>query len=275
MEEISVARGQIDARSAKYAEAYKAATDSATALKTFVAENTALIREHESKIKAAQEKSDLLNNSGCPMPDKATCGFLSDARTANDSLPALLETLGKMKADARAKYTELESEAKAAKDALAAITDPKAELNRLTEEESRRKPIAALAPRLEAAAATVAELDKQEKAYRECHSETQIALAEIAAKMPDLEEKAARADKLRTEIWTHEPTAKLLPQCTAAAATVEALTGRIAALRKDIDDITAKADAAHAEAKQIRDRMSLHDNHMDDLVVLRRKLVEK
>lgn len=47
----------------------------------------------EGEIKALKSKVELLNNSGCPAPENATCRFLADALEAKEALPATERTL--------------------------------------------------------------------------------------------------------------------------------------------------------------------------------------
>lgn len=47
----------------------------------------------EGEIKTLKSKVELLNNSGCPAPENATCRFLADALEAKEALPATEHTL--------------------------------------------------------------------------------------------------------------------------------------------------------------------------------------
>ena len=275
LEEISEARVKLDERAARHAEAWQAANASEAARRAFVSESRARIGELEAQIKTAQGKAALLKSSGCPVPDKATCGFLRDARSAENGLAALQDSIRKMKYGDRAEYDRISAEAEAAQAALAAIKDPKAERDGLAIREARTRPIAALVPKLEAAAAAIAEMDKQDAQQHETLKATEAAIEGATARMPELEQKASRATELRGDIRKNEPAASLLARCAAAQATADALDGRIGALQADIAAARQKAADASLEAEGIRCRIPAGASELAALAARRRAISEK
>ncbi|MEA4901888.1 metallophosphoesterase [Desulfitobacterium sp.] len=274
LDELTAERAKLDERTAQFNEAVQKVHTLELARKDFIAESRTRINALTAQIDTATKKAAILRDSGCPIPDKATCNFLRDAKEAKDGLAALQESLSKTRAADRTEYERIQKDTEAAQATLAATPNPREEAANLTQEETRLKPIAALAPRLAAAAASLAELDKQEAELLTTRKETEEALREIALKAADLEKQAAKAAEQREVIRTNELTAALLAKCTAAKATVDALTARIAELQTDIDGIHLKAATAAQEAQGIRDRIPTEAPALAALTERRRTLTE-
>jgi len=255
LEELSAARAALAKRGETYNAAWKAHNELQAAKKAFVAESTARISAVNQQIESAKEKAALLMDSGCPMPDGATCAFLKDAQEAERSLAELQKALNKVRAADREEYNKINAEAEAALKSLAAIKNPSGEADELIAQENKLRPVAALAPKLEAAAASVAGLEKQELDAREAIEKATADNMEINEKLPELKEQAAKADEARSTIRVNEETAKLLPECTAAKATAKALAERMEALQIDIGRLRSSAEGAAWEAEKIRERM--------------------
>ncbi|MDR1572388.1 MAG: AAA family ATPase [Clostridiales Family XIII bacterium] len=255
LEELSADRAKLDGRAARFNEAVQKAHALELARKDFLAESRTRIDALDAQVEAAAGKAAILQDSGCPIPDKATCNFLRDAREAKDGIAALQEALAQMKAADKAEYERINADTEAAQATLTATPNPREEAGRLAQEEAALKPIAALAPRLAAATASLAEIDRQEAELKAALAETKAALEEIAPKIHGLEQQAAKAAEQRETIRANEPTAALLAKCAAAKATADALTARMKDLQADIDGIRLRAAAALQEAGEIRARM--------------------
>jgi len=50
----------------------------------------------ETLLKSQQKKLEILQNSGCPMPDNATCRFLMDANEAKKTIPTIEKTINEL-----------------------------------------------------------------------------------------------------------------------------------------------------------------------------------
>lgn len=255
LEELSADRTKLDERAVKFNEAVQKVHTLELARKDFLAESRTRINALNAQVETATGKAAILQNSGCPIPDKATCNFLRDAREAKDGLAALQEALAQMKAADKAEYERINADTEAAQATLTATPNPREEVNRLAQEEAALKPVAALAPRLAAATASLTEIDKQEAELQATLTETKAALEEIAPKIHDLEQQAVKAAEQRETIRANEPTAALLAKCTAAKATADALTARMKDLQTDIDGIRLRAATALQEAEEIRARI--------------------
>lgn len=274
MDALATRRDEIAEATAKYNEAWQALNAIEVEKKTFVADSRARIGALTAQVDTARSKAALLENSGCPNPDNATCAFLKDAQEARNQIITLQGELLAMKEADKAEYERISAGQETAKAALDAIPNPKAAAEQVSQDENRLRPIAALAPKLEAASATVAELDKQEEDHRATIATAQEELMEVALKMPKLESDAAKAAELRAEIKSNEREADSLAKCTAAKATVGALTPRIDALREDLDALLLKAEASSAEAEEIRARIPTEATDLAPLEARRDELAK-
>jgi len=275
LDQTSESRAELDKRGAAYTEAWQTAHTLETEMRGFTADSKARISALAQQIETAKGKAALLRDSGCPIPGEATCAFLKDAQEAERLLAGLQDNLSKMRAADRAEYGKVKAAAEAAQEALNAIKDPKGERDALTETENRLKPAAALAPKLEAAAASIAGLDKQEMEKRDELKAAMDELQEIALKLPELKKNGETADEQRLTIANNEPAAALLPKCMAAKATADALAGRIEAMRKDIAQLRANAEGATWEAETIRRKIPAAAYDLAELAEMRKIASEK
>ena len=255
LEGIRTERVENDKRMAEYISTKEKFSRAVAERDAFLAECRQRISEHEARLKTAQEKATLLKDSNCPIVDTATCAFLKDAQEAKAQIDGLQTTLGKVKADDKATYGEYTLKIETARIALASMTHPNEAAEALAAREREAATIAALAPKLEAAAATITELDKQSTEHWAALKEAETALAKIDEKLPDLKKKAKRADDLRARIKENEPAANLLAKCTAAAATVKGLDARITEAEANIKTARDAAQTARQAAGEARANM--------------------
>jgi exonuclease SbcC len=252
MERARAERAALDTRMREYNAAKEAVTIAERSRDVFVAEAKQRNGEIKARLDAEKRKTALLQDSRCPIPDEATCAFLKDAHEATKKVITLQDEYLKTREADKATYDNHAATVALATAALEKLGNPNEEYRELQAREAGSAEFAALAPKLEAAAAAIAELDKQIADQREALKETDDALFDISAKLPDLEAKATRANELRAEIRANEPTANLLAQSTAAAATVEGLTARITETERDIEAAHRAAQAAREAAREIR-----------------------
>lgn len=274
LEELASERTQLDAQAVKLNEVVQNVHALELERQEFLAGSRTRINALTAKVEAAAGKAAILQDSGCPIPNEATCNFLRDAREASADLPSLQEALAKTKSTDKAEYERINKATVEAQKALSSTPNPREAINRLAQEETALKPIAALAAKLAAANASLSELDKQEAELKETIKTAEAALAETAIQAPDLEKKAAKAAEQREVIKTHEATAALLAKCTAAQATVGALKARIEALQVDIEAIRQKAAVAQQEAEDIRKRIPTDTADLPSLQERRKTLAD-
>jgi len=255
MEQVRTERQALAPRIAEYDAALKEIADLKQKQTTLLADSRVRIGNLKNRVAAASQKTKLLTDSGCPTADTASCAFLKDAQAAKAELAELEPQLEEMKAADRKAYNGLTAEAAAAQARLDGIGNPKAELEALAERERRAVPAAAQAGKLEAAAATIAQLDQQQKDKSAALTDIYTELKEIGAILPPLRQSAQKAAELRGQIKENEPAAALQAQCAAAVATVKALDITIDMMTKDAEKTRQEAAQAHQRADELKARI--------------------
>lgn len=271
MQDIKSRRAELDHKAVRYRKGRQAVNDLQARVKDWLAESRERISGIEHSLKTAQQKAALLNESNCPIADTATCAFLKDAQEAKALVGELTASLATTKNDDRAEYELRKNNHESAQEALTSLGDPLHDIELLAKEEAGIAPLAALAPKLEAAAASLALIDRQEREQREALEGIEAELAGITEQLPPLEEQAQQAAKLREDIRANEPTANLLTRATAAAATVSALGERIRAMEKDIETARQSAQEARRAAQDIREGIDIGETNIDALAQEKRQ----
>lgn len=177
-----------------------------------LAEVKAEISRREERIAYYAKRAALLEDSGCPAPENATCNFLKDAVAAKDSLETLREGLNGYRASAKTEYERLTAAFQQAKAAYTAIGDPAAELEEIAAEEAGHRQLAGLAPKLAAAETLVEELAKTIEAEETRIRETTKAIEEANAALPQYREAHTRAEDARASLNAKKALADTLPQ---------------------------------------------------------------
>ena len=221
----------------------------------FLGDSRVQIGRLNSQVETARKKARLLVDSGCPIAETASCAFLRDAQAAKAKLAGLEKELEAVKKADRAKYEGYQTEIANAQKKLDELGDPQADLDALGQRERKAAPAAGQAASLEAAAATLAQLEKSETEKATQLAETEKELQEIAGKLPPLQQSAAKAAKLRSDIKAAEPTAALQAACAAAVATVTTLDVTIDLLTRDAEKACQEAATAAQEAEAMKARV--------------------
>ena len=224
-------------------------------LDTFTGDSRLHISNLENRLAVLQGEAEKLGDSGCPIPDGASCKFLASATKAKRDIPALEEEIKRAKAygvEEGDRLTRIFEEAKAAEEA---IGDPMALLMDIEAERKRLQAVADLAPQLSAAEAKLEEIARNIAAER-----TNIEGAESWIKSLREEQKALAPDmeeyeRLYDAIPRLKELADMLGPCQTNKATAEALAPQIESLEKEIADLEEKRDKAEAEAQDATARI--------------------
>lgn len=251
MEQVRADRQSLSPKIAEYDAVVKTIADLKNKASEFVGESRVRIGRLKSQIEGAEKKAQLLTDSGCPIADTASCKFLKDAQEAKSALDRLRKELEAVKAADREKYGGMTAQIEDAKKRLDSMGNPKADLDALSEKERRAAPVAAMAGKLEAAAAAIAQIEKQGNDKKALISETEAEIQEIAGKLPLLRQSTEKAAQLRVKINESKPTAALQSQCAAAVATVKALNINISLIAKDAKKARMEAARAQEEADAV------------------------
>lgn len=255
MEAIRTERQALTPRLAAQADWTRFIAEKKANIQTFLGDSRVRIGRLNSDLKSAQQKAQLLTDSGCPMPDTASCAFLKDAQAAKARLADLEKELEAVKAKDRKAYETMLAEVAEAEKKLAELGDPNAELDALVARERKATPAATQAAALEAATATIAQLDRQEAEKTAALEEAEKELKDIAEQLPPLQEWAKIAEKLRLTIKDNEATAALQAQCAAAVATVKALDVTIDLITRDAEKARQEAAVAAQTAAEMQARI--------------------
>lgn len=236
------------------------------------------------QIDTLKKKVELLNNSGCPDIEKATCKFLADAQEAKEKLPAVETTLANLEEEygnGRRRVTEAFYAAKEALEGSLyqpeAIDGLRAAVRRLEGAEKEYRNLAAQRNEL---ALVNERLDELEKRVEEGEAAAEKGRAELVTIDQQISEVAGANEeygKLQAEIavarqWVDRE--KQLPvareQKNIAAQRLLELTTEIEAIEKEIserrdelaaeqgkmagtEELRAQVNAAEAEINGLRD----------------------
>ena len=255
MEAIRAEREALTPKIAERQEAQMAVQTAERKRAEMVADSRERIGDLKNKVEFMTKKAAMIEDSGCAYPETATCAFLKDAIESKQALETYTAKLDEMKKADQATYTALTEEWNAAKEKLAAIGDPSDQLKSLDERERKASPIAGHAGKLEAAAATLDQLKKQEVEKTESLTAAKEELAKTADAITPLLTSTGTAKALREKIRANEPIAALQAQCIEAAAKAEALDTTITLLEKDIASQREEAQKARLTAIDIAKMM--------------------
>ena len=110
MEAIRTERQALTPRLAAQADWTRFIAEKKANIQTFLGDSRVRIGRLNSDLKSAQQKAQLLTDSGCPMPDTASCAFLKDAQAAKARLADLEKELEAVKAKDRKAYEAMLAE---------------------------------------------------------------------------------------------------------------------------------------------------------------------
>ncbi len=203
--------------------------------------------ERRNLVLALEKRVELLDNSGCPNIDTASCRFLSDAIEARDKLPGAEADLETYTINAESAIAEAE---KRLTDALAALEGSlytpakinalRASLRSLEAFETQYRGLAASRSDAQHLEEAIADIDRQTADHQAKMTAYQTELGTLAAQLEKLQTAADRSRALKAQIteaavWLEKE--RLLP---VAEEKKKAATARITELTADIGDMDAE-----------------------------------
>ena len=254
LDALAPAKAEAQERLAKSFETTKALLAAREAKDKHLADSRVRIGELQSRLAAAQAEAGKLADSGCPVPETATCKFLVSAVAAQAAIPELSYSLETMKAEDRARYEEL---TKAYEEALAAheaLGNPSGDLAELEAKEHTYRTMTAIAPQIAAAEAKLEEITASIQTAEQTAQDAKERTVEIDAERAALGLAVIEYQAAQKSIEDDEPIAGHLADCQAAGATADALEPQLERLRLEIAELTRKVITAHQEAEDIRQR---------------------
>lgn len=254
LDALAPVKAEAQERLAKSFETTKALLAAREAKDKHLADSRVRIGELQSRLAAAQAEAGKLADSGCPVPETATCKFLVSAVAAQAAIPELSYSLETMKAEDRARYEEL---TKAYEEVLAAheaLGNPSGDLAELEAKEHTYRTMTAIAPQIAAAEAKLEEITASIQAAEQTAQDAKERTVEIDAERAALGLAVIEYQAAKKSIEDDEPIAGHLADCQAAGATADALEPQLERLRLEIAELTRKVTTAHQEAEDIRQR---------------------
>lgn len=249
-EETAVRLTEMEALAPEYAQKTAEVTRWADELKRLDADYAAARTRITLRIDGLKSKVALLENSGCPDVENATCRFLADAKAAREALPTEERILADLDKEYEEGRDKAHSALSAAETALAgfayqpeAVAALRAALRGLEAAEKEYQGAGAKRSELKANEERLAELEKDVEEAEAGAAKTREALAETEAKLATYAAASADYDGLQAEIaaariWPEKE--KQLPvareQKAAAAQRVMELTSEVEAIEREITE---------------------------------------
>ena len=213
------------------------------------------IRVREAEIKRAMDEASRLDDSGCPVPETATCKFLASAVDCKQMLPGMIESLEDAKKKHRERYDELKAAVDQAKEAIDEIGDPLDELSDLERREQELRSIASKEAEVAAAEASVEKIEASIKEAKEAADKAVAHIEEIDAEREKLTQAVTAYQEAEGDVASLSALADTLAECQAGASKAEALAPQIRKLKEEVDELRGKSEQALREADEIAARV--------------------
>lgn len=213
------------------------------------------IRVREAEIKRARDEASRLDDSGCPVPETATCKFLASAVDCKQMLPGMIESLEDAKKKHRERYDELKAAVDQAKAAIDEIGDPLDELSDLERREQELRSIASKEAEVAAAEASVEKIEASIKEAKEAADKAVAHIEEIDAEREKLTQAVTAYQEAEGDVASFSGLADTLAECQAGASKAETLAPQIRKLKEEVDELRGKSEQALREADEIAARV--------------------
>ena len=221
------------------------------------------IRVREAEIKRARDEASRLDDSGCPVPETATCKFLASAVDCKQMLPGMIDSLEDAKKKHRERYDELKAAVDQAKAAIDEIGDPLDELSDLERREQELRSIASKEAEVAAAEASVEKIEASIKEAKEAADKAVAHIEEIDAEREKLTQSVTAYQEAEGDVASFSGLADTLAECQAGASKAEALAPQIRKLKAEVEELRGKSEQALREADEIAARVPGGGNVVD------------
>ena len=253
--EIVTKKETIRQRLAELEKATAAYQEAKAACDRYLQEAKSDIRAREAEIQRATDETARLDDSGCPVPDTATCKFLASAVESKRALPGMMEELEAKKAECRERYDELKAAVDQAKAAIDEIGDPLGALEDLEYKERRLRSIASKEADIAVAEATLEKIEASALEVKQTFDAAAARIDEIDAERVKLAQAVTAYQEAEGDVKAFSVLADTLAECQAAAAKAEALEPQIRKLKAEVEELRGKSEQALREADEIAARV--------------------
>lgn len=253
--EIAAMKEKVRQRLSDMEKATAAYQRAKAACDAYLQEAKSDIRVREAEIKRARDEASRLDDSGCPVPETATCKFLSSAVDCKQMLPGMIESLKDAKKKHRERYDELKATVDQAKAAIDEIGDPLDELSELEHREQELRSITSKEAEVAAAEASVEKIEASIKEAKEAADKAVAHIEEIDAEREKLTQAVTAYQEAEGDVASFSGLADTLAECQAGASKAEALAPQIRKLKEEVDELRGKSEQALREADEIAARV--------------------
>lgn len=261
--EIAAMKEKVRQRLSDMEKATAAYQRAKAACDAYLQEAKSDIRVREAEIKRARDEASRLDDSGCPVPETATCKFLASAVDCKQMLPGMIESLEDAKKKHRERYDELKATVDQAKAAIDEIGDPLDELSDLERREQELRSIASKEAEVAAAEASVEKIEASIKEAKEAADKAVAHIEEIDAEREKLTQSVTAYQEAEGDVASFSGLADTLAECQAGASKAEALAPQIRKLKAEVEELRGKSEQALREAEEIAARVPGGGNVVD------------
>lgn len=261
--EIAAMKEKVRQRLSDMEKATAAYQRAKAACDAYLQEAKSDIRVREAEIKRARDEASRLDDSGCPVPETATCKFLASAVDCKQMLPGMIESLEDAKKKHRERYDELKAAVDQAKAAIDEIGDPLDELSDLERREQELRSIASKEAEVAAAEASVEKIEASIKEAKEAADKAVAHIEEIGAEREKLTQSVTAYQEAEGDVASFSGLADTLAECQAGASKAEALAPQIRKLKAEVEELRGKSEQALREAEEIAARVPGGGNVVD------------
>lgn len=261
--EIAAMKEKVRQRLSDMEKATAAYQRAKAACDAYLQEAKSDIRVREAEIKRARDEASRLDDSGCPVPETATCKFLASAVDCKQMLPGMIESLEDAKKKHRERYDELKATVDQAKAAIDEIGDPLDELSELEHREQELRSITSKEAEVAAAEASVEKIEASIKEAKEAADKAVAHIEEIDAEREKLTQAVTAYQEAEGDVASFSGLADTLAECQAGASKAEALAPQIRKLKAEVEELRGKSEQALREADEIAARVPGGGNVVD------------
>ena len=261
--EIAAMKEKVRQRLSDMEKATAAYQRAKAACDAYLQEAKSDIRVREAEIKRARDEASRLDDSGCPVPETATCKFLASAVDCEQMLPGMIDSLEDAKKKHRERYDELKAAVDQAKAAIDEIGDPLDELSDLERREQELRSIASKEAEVAAAEASVEKIEASIKEAKEAADKAAAHIEEIDAEREKLTQSVTAYQESEGDVASFSGLADTLAECQAGASKAEALAPQIRKLKAEVEELRGKSEQALREADEIAARVPGGGNVVD------------
>lgn len=222
---------------------------------TVEADGKKKIQDIRNRLQTCEAAAGRLAQSGCPVPENATCKFLADASEAKKKLPDLRMQLEDAEAEYEA-YMDMEREkVEEARAALAATPDPAMDLQEADRQEKQHSAMAMKATSLalaeEAITTNTQALEEAQKALDDATKRKEAASAVIS----ECATAALQESVLTEQIAEAAKKADFLEICRDAKTAIEIKQEQLTELTAEIEKLAEEKEAMAKQAYDLSDRL--------------------